>query len=68
MKISILLCRYNTQAFITLLFSFFLQYEFFDKTAMTVRIVSYNVLVPLFDNQPQKFTKCQREFLQTDHR
>lgn len=35
---------------------------------MTVRIVSYNLLVPIFADQPHYYTKTQREFLQTDYR
>jgi hypothetical protein len=60
MKISFVFCLYKTH--------FFLSPWSFDNTAMTVRIVSYNLLVPLFANQPQNFTKCQREFLKTDYR
>ncbi|CAF1273592.1 unnamed protein product [Adineta steineri] len=35
---------------------------------MTVRIVSYNLLVPIFADQPESFTKSQREFVKTDYR
>ncbi|CAF3987955.1 unnamed protein product [Adineta steineri] len=35
---------------------------------MTVRVVTYNILVPILANQPEHYTKCQIEFLQTDYR
>ncbi|CAF1166806.1 unnamed protein product [Adineta steineri] len=35
---------------------------------MTVRIVSYNILVPILADRPDHYTKCQPEFLQTEHR
>ncbi|CAF1407238.1 unnamed protein product [Adineta steineri] len=35
---------------------------------MTVRIVSYNILVPIYADQPEYFFKCQPEFLKTDYR
>jgi mRNA deadenylase 3'-5' endonuclease subunit Ccr4 len=35
---------------------------------MTVHIVSYNLLVPIYANQPDQYSKCQHKFLQTDHR
>jgi mRNA deadenylase 3'-5' endonuclease subunit Ccr4 len=35
---------------------------------MTVRIVSYNLLVPIFADQPESFTKTQRKFLKTNYR
>lgn len=35
---------------------------------MTVRIVSYNVLVPMLADRPQFYFKCQPQYLQTDYR
>ncbi|CAF1463305.1 unnamed protein product [Adineta steineri] len=35
---------------------------------MTVRVVTYNILVPILANRPEHYTKCQIEFLQTDYR
>ncbi|CAF3917607.1 unnamed protein product, partial [Rotaria sp. Silwood1] len=35
---------------------------------MTVRIVSYNILVPIYGNCPDHYYKCRPEFLQTDYR
>ncbi|UJR20271.1 hypothetical protein I4U23_023402 [Adineta vaga] len=35
---------------------------------MTVRIVSYNILVPKYANRPEYYHKCQPEFLQFNHR
>ena len=35
---------------------------------MTVRIVSYNLLVPAYGNRPEYYFKCQPEHLQTDYR
>ncbi|CAM4873462.1 unnamed protein product [Rotaria socialis] len=35
---------------------------------MTIRVVSYNILVPIYANQPEQYFKCQCEFLQTQYR
>jgi mRNA deadenylase 3'-5' endonuclease subunit Ccr4 len=35
---------------------------------MTVRIVSYNLLVPILANRPANYPKCQPQFLGTEHR
>jgi mRNA deadenylase 3'-5' endonuclease subunit Ccr4 len=35
---------------------------------MTVRIVSYNLLVPIYADRPEYYYKCQPEFLKTDYR
>ncbi len=35
---------------------------------MTVRIVSYNLLVPIYADQPEYYTKCQPKYLKTDYR
>ena len=35
---------------------------------MTVRVVSYNLLVPIYANLPGHYFKCQGEHLQTDYR
>ncbi len=35
---------------------------------MTVRIVSYNLLVPVYADRPNFYFKCQPQFLKTDYR
>ncbi|CAF5153832.1 unnamed protein product, partial [Rotaria sp. Silwood1] len=35
---------------------------------MTVRVVSYNILVPSYSDKPEIYSKCQPEFLKTDYR
>ena len=35
---------------------------------MFVRIVTYNLLVPIYAEQPSYYLKCQPEFLKTEHR
>lgn len=35
---------------------------------MTIRVVSYNILVQKFAEEPNKFIKCPTEFLQQNHR
>ncbi|CAF1263517.1 unnamed protein product [Rotaria sordida] len=35
---------------------------------MTVRILSYNILVPSYADQPEIYSKCQPKFLKTDYR
>ncbi|CAF1100405.1 unnamed protein product [Rotaria sordida] len=35
---------------------------------MTVRVVSYNLLVPILANRPEHYCKCQTQFLETDYR
>ena len=35
---------------------------------MTFHIVSYNILVPAYGNQPEYYVKCQPKYLQTDYR
>lgn len=35
---------------------------------MTVRVVSYNLLVPMYANRPEHYYKCQIEFLQIEYR
>lgn len=35
---------------------------------MSVRVVSYNILVPNYANSPEYYYKCNPAFLQTDHR
>ena len=35
---------------------------------MTVRIVSYNILVPLYADRPEYYTKCDPKHLKTDYR
>ncbi|CAF2746207.1 unnamed protein product [Rotaria sp. Silwood2] len=35
---------------------------------MIVRVVSYNLLVPILANRPGHYCKCQSEFLETDYR
>lgn len=35
---------------------------------MTVRIVSYNILVPVYADRPEYYTKCDPKYLKTNHR
>jgi exonuclease III len=35
---------------------------------MTVRVVSYNLLVPIYGDRPEYYYKCQPQYLKTDHR
>ncbi|CAF0822981.1 unnamed protein product [Adineta steineri] len=35
---------------------------------MTIRVVSYNILVPIFAEQPDYYAKCQPQYLKTDYR
>ncbi|CAF1381714.1 unnamed protein product [Adineta steineri] len=35
---------------------------------MTVRVVSYNILVPIFAEETDYYTKCQPQYLKTDYR
>jgi mRNA deadenylase 3'-5' endonuclease subunit Ccr4 len=35
---------------------------------MTVRVVSYNLLVPIYADRPEYYFKCQTQFLKTDYR
>ncbi|CAF5036453.1 unnamed protein product [Rotaria magnacalcarata] len=35
---------------------------------MTVRVVSYNILVPIYADRPEIYSKCRPEFLKTDYR
>lgn len=35
---------------------------------MTVRVVSYNLLVPLYGDRPDYYVKCRPEFLKTNYR
>ncbi|CAF3301344.1 unnamed protein product [Rotaria socialis] len=35
---------------------------------MPIRIVSYNLLAPIFGDRPEMYRKCQPQFLKTDHR
>ncbi|UJR20455.1 hypothetical protein I4U23_023584 [Adineta vaga] len=35
---------------------------------MSIRVVSYNVLVPIYADQPDYYYRCERRFLKTDYR
>ncbi|CAF3273605.1 unnamed protein product, partial [Rotaria sp. Silwood2] len=35
---------------------------------MPVRIASYNILVPIYADQPENYCNCRPEFLKTDYR
>ncbi|CAF3336677.1 unnamed protein product [Rotaria socialis] len=35
---------------------------------MTIRVVSYNILVPIYADRPDIYSKCRPEFLKTDYR
>ena len=62
------LIKTNFSAYISLFLPRLTIKTYIFNVIMTVRVVSYNLLVPIYANQPEYYYKCNPQFLQTEYR
>ncbi len=60
--------RYITHTLLCPIFTRSTIRKYLYNATMTVRVVSYNLLVPVLADRPEYYSKCQPKFLKTDYR